>query len=320
MSEPPCPARRYAAIDIGTVTCRLLVADVDEGRQIREVFRDREIANLGVGVDSSGRLAEDAIERVGTTIDRFAEKIAELESEGTPISVRAVATSAARDASNSDELVARLAKAGISLEVIPGELEAALSFSGATSAFPGEKAVVVDVGGGSTEIIAGMAGGAPAISHSFQMGCRRVTERFFEEDPPGAALVERAAVWVAAQLVDYMENMFEEGYIPGRVIAVAGTATSIVSMRESMEVYDPNRVHGAVVTREDMDDLVEKLQDMPLADREKIVGLDPQRAPVILAGLIILQQLMDIAPASEFTVSECDILHGIVLDAARNAR
>ncbi len=320
MTEPPSCSGRYAAIDIGTVTCRLLVADVDAEGRIREVFRDRDIANLGVGVDSSGRLAADAVERVGETIDRFASEINELQVQGAPVRVRAIATSAARDASNSDELVARLSRAGIELEIVPGEVEAALSFAGATSAFPGEKAVVVDVGGGSTEIIAGMAGEAPSIAHSFQMGCRRVTERFFEEDPPGAALVERASVWIAAQLVDYMENMHEEGYIPGHLIAVAGTATSVVSMREKMEVYDANRVHGAVVTRSDLDDLVHELQDMSLADREKIVGLDPQRAPVILAGLVILQQIMDIAPASEFTVSECDILHGIIADMVKRQR
>ena len=307
---------RYAAIDIGTVTSRLFVADVDEAGAIENVARDIAITNLGTGVDASGRLAADSIERVGAKVDEFAATIAKLEEEGTPITTCAIATSAARDAANSDELVERLHQAGVELHIIPGEREAALSFSGATSAFPGEKAVVIDVGGGSTEIIAGMAGGALEHAHSFQIGCRRVTERFFTQDPPGAELVGKAAEWIADEMAEYLGMLIEGGYMAGRVIAVAGTATSIVSMREEMEVYDSTRVHGAVVTRADLDTLIAKLQDMPLADRQKIVGLNPQRAPVILAGIVILQQIMEVTGIDEFTVSESDILQGVVLATA----
>lgn len=318
MADNPCKAGRYAAIDIGTVTSRLFVADVDERGAIEGVARDTVITNLGTGVDASRRLAADAIERVGSTVDGFAGKIADLAVDGGSIAVKAVATSAARDASNSDELIERLRQAGVELDIIPGTREAALSFSGATSAFPGEKAVVIDVGGGSTEIIAGMAGAELEHAHSFQIGCRRVTERFFVQDPPGAGLVEQAASWIAAEMREYLEKLGEEGFFAGRVIAVAGTATSVVSMREEMEVYDSSRVHGATVTRGDLDGLIARLQDMPLADRQKIVGLNPQRAPVILAGLVILRQIMEVAAVEEFTVSESDILQGIVLATASN--
>lgn len=316
MANRPIRAGRYAAIDIGTVTSRLFVADVDEHGAIEGIARDIAITNLGTGVDASGRLAADAIERVGAKVDEFAAQIAQLENDGAAIDVSAVATSAARDASNSDELVARLRRAGVELNIIPGEREAALSFSGATSAFPGEKAVVIDVGGGSSEIIAGQAGAELEHAHSFQIGCRRVTERFFTQDPPGAELVEKAACWIADEMRDYLTVLGDEGFFAGRVIAVAGTATSIVSMREQMEVYDSSRVHGAVVTRRDLDELIEKLQDMPLADRQRIVGLNPQRAPVILAGIVILRQIMEVTGIDEFTVSESDILQGIVLAAA----
>jgi exopolyphosphatase/guanosine-5'-triphosphate,3'-diphosphate pyrophosphatase len=175
---------------------------------------------------------------------------------------------------------------------------------------------VIDVGGGSTEIIAGMAGGSLEHAHSFQIGCRRVTERFFTQDPPGAELVGKAAERIADEMTDYLGMLIEGGYMAGRVIAVAGTATSIVSMREEMEVYDSTRVHGTVVTRADLDALIAKLQDMPLADRQKIVGLNPQRAPVILAGIVILQQIMEVTGIDEFTVSESDILQGVVLATA----
>ena len=308
---------RYAAIDIGTVTCRLFVGDVDERGAIKNITRDIAITNLGTGVDASGRLAADAIERVGATVDTFAAKLADLQQSGPAIAVRAIATSAARDASNSDELVARLRKAGVELDIIPGEKEAKLSFSGATSAFPGENAVVIDVGGGSTEIIGGLAGQGPSRVRSFQVGCRRVTERFFKQDPPGAQLVGEAGAWVASELTDYLGELAEEGFLAGRVIAVAGTATSVVSMREKMAVYDSSRVHGAVVSRQDLEDLIATLQDMPLAQRERFVGLEPKRAPVIVAGLVILQQIMQVAGLSEFSVSESDILQGVVLDTAR---
>ena len=310
-------AGRYAAIDIGTVTCRLLVADVDERGGVTNVARDIAITNLGTGVDASGRLASDAIERVGATVDGFAATLERLQENGAPIVVRAIATSAARDASNSDELVTRLQQAGVKLDIIPGQQEAALSFSGATSAFPGEKAVVIDVGGGSTEIIGGAAGGAPECAHSFQIGCRRVTERFFTQDPPGASLVDDAAAWIASELSGYLAELRERGFLGGRIIAVAGTATSVVSMREEMEVYDSSRVHGAVVTRGDIDDLLKKLQFMTLEERRHIVGLDPQRAPVIVAGVVILQQIMEVGGLAELTISESDILQGVVLDIAR---
>lgn len=316
MTTPAYTPGRYAAIDIGTVTSRLFVADVDEKGVVAQVTRDIAITNLGTGVDASGRLAADSIERVGAKVDDFASKIAELERVGAPVSVRAIATSAARDASNSDELVERLRQAGVELNIIPGEREAALSFAGATSAFPGEKAVVIDVGGGSTEIIAGMAGGTLEHAHSFQIGCRRVTERFFSQDPVGPELVNEAAAWISDEMRDYLTMLVDGGYMAGRVIAVAGTATSVVSMREQMEVYDSSRVHGAVVTSSDLDALISKLQDMSLAERQRIVGLDPQRAPVILAGLVILRQIMEVAGIGEFTVSESDILQGVVLSAA----
>ena len=308
---------RYAAIDIGTVTCRLFVADVDEQGALTGIARDTVITNLGTGVDASGRLAADSIERVGATIDGFAQKIAKLEKEGKAITLHAIATSAARDASNSDELIERLRKAGVELDIIPGEREAALSFSGATSAFPGQKAVVVDVGGGSTEIIGGSAGQAPSCVKSFQVGCRRVTERFFTQDPPGEQLVDDAGRWIAGEFSEYVEKLRREGFLDGRIIAVAGTATSVVSMREEMAEYDSSRVHGAIVTCADLDNLIEKTQDMPLEERQRIVGLEPKRAPVIVAGLVILRQLMDVAGLDEFTVSEADILQGIVLDSAR---
>lgn len=307
---------QYAAIDIGTVTCRLLIAAVDRFGDIQELRRDYAICNLGVGVDKTGHLDPKAIDRVASTVECFAAKISDM-AQGGPISVRACATSASRDADNADDFKARLAEFGVFPEVIPGKEEAALSFAGATSAFPGEMACVADIGGGSTEIIAGLAGIAPARAHSFNVGCRRVTERFFSQDPPTADDLARASAWVAGEFAEYLTKLHEKGLLDGRLIAVAGTATSIVSMRENMEVYDSKRVHGATVTIDDVEALIDRIAPMPLAERQRIVGLDPGRAPVILAGLLIMRELMRDADIDCFTASERDILHGIILGMAK---
>lgn len=311
---------RYAAIDIGTVTARLLVADVAANGEIEELARETAICNLGVGVDKTGRLADEAIKRVGEVVERFTEVIAGLQpSEGAPIVVTANATSASRDAENSDDFVDVLARLGVELSVIPGEKEASLSFAGASSAFPGERVVVLDVGGGSSEIIAGQAGAGLAHAHSFNIGCRRVTERYFSDDPPSASQIQEAGAWIGDSMHDYLHMLKEDGFDSCRVIAVAGTATSVISMREQMEVYDSARVHGAVATRDDIDSLLTRLAGMTLEERKQVVGLDPGRAPVIVAGVVILQQIMDQLGVDEFTVSERDILHGIILDAAKCA-
>lgn len=308
---------RYAAIDIGTVTARLLVADIDEQGNIAELHRDHAICNLGVGVDKTRRLAEDAIARTGETVARFVKDIEELQpTEGPSICVIANATSASRDAENSADFVGILADLGIELQVIPGEKEAGLSFAGASSAFPGERVVVLDVGGGSTEIITGQAGQAPEHAHSFNIGCRRVTERFLAGDPPSRDELDAAAEWISDSMRGYIETLQNDGYRSCRYIAVAGTATSVISMRENMVVYDSSRVHGAVATRDDIDSLLARLSSITLEDRKQVVGLDPGRAPVIVAGVLILQQIMDVAGIDSFTTSERDILHGILLDAA----
>lgn len=310
-------AGRYAAIDIGTVTARLLVVDVAEDGQLDELWRDQAICNLGVGVDKTGYLEPAAIARVQEVVTRFVAKLKELApADGSGIVVTANATSASRDASNSGDFVAVLADLGIELQVIPGEKEAALSFSGASSAFPGERVIVLDVGGGSSEIIAGQAGGAPQHAHSFNIGCRRVTERFFHQDPPAPTELDEAGAWISESMREYLEGVLADGFAGCRVVAVAGTATSVVSMREEMEVYDSSRVHGAEVSRADIDGMLAKLAPLTLEERKRVVGLDPGRAPVIVAGVLILQQIMQTAGLDSFTVSERDILHGIVLDAA----
>lgn len=305
--------QRFAAIDIGTVTCRLLVAECD-GAVVRELAKEAIITNLGEDVDATGVLKPEAMERVFTTVRGFLDIINSFEG---PAQITAMATSASRDASNSADFVAGLAQMGISLSVIPGEKEAALSFMGASLDFAGEPIIVTDIGGGSTEIIAGVAGQEPIFAHSFNIGCRRITDRFLHADPLDAAEVEAGRQWVREQFVPYFQQMEQAGFTPTRVVSVAGTATSVVSMRDRMEVYNSALVHGAVVTKDELDLVFSELSGLTLEQRKQRVGLQPQRAGVINGGLIIQQEVLRAAQCDAFVASESDILQGIILTAAR---
>lgn len=310
---------RYAAIDIGTVTCRMLVVDVGESG-LHELTREYAITNLGEGVDATGELKPEAMERVVRAIDGF---LAVRDSLSTPdhpvIRTVAVATSAARDARNAADFAARLRERGIELSVIPGSREAALSFSGASIDFSGERLMVVDVGGGSTEVVMGTGGAEPLCAHSFNVGCRRVTEKFLASDPPAPEELVRVRAWIREQMASWFADQAKEAADLERVVAVAGTATTVVSIRDRMETYDSSRVHKARVSRQELLEVYERLAALPLSARKKVVGLDPKRAPVMVAGLLILLEVLDFAGIDAFTVSETDILHGITLAVSHEA-
>lgn len=310
---------RYAAIDIGTVTCRMLVVDVGESG-LHELTREYAITNLGEGVDATGELKPEAIGRVVRAIDGFLAVRDSLSTSDHPV-VRtvAVATSAARDARNAAEFAARLRERGIELSVIPGSREAALSFSGASIDFSGERLMVVDVGGGSTEVVMGTGGAEPLCAHSFNVGCRRVTEKFLASDPPAPEELARARAWIREQMASWFADQAKEAASLERVVAVAGTATTVVSIRNRMETYDSSRVHKARVSRQELLEVYERLAALPLLARKQVVGLDPKRAPVMVAGLLILLEVLDFAGIDAFTVSETDILHGITLAVSHEA-
>lgn len=302
----------YAAIDIGTVTCRLLVCKLERGIQ-QELVRECRIVNLGIGVSKTGILQEDAIERVVSCVKEYRELVRAIaQKEEVPsIPIGAVATSASRDARNAGELVSRLHEIGVDLLVIAGEVEADLSFRGASAEFPGERLVVVDVGGGSTEVIFGSAQEGVLFSHSFNIGCRRITEMFLASDPPRIEELANAREFITRELHSVLGIRFE-GFFPDRVVAVAGTATSVVSVDEAMEVYDSARVHKTVVSRETLLRVATMLAALPEEERKCVVGLEPKRAGVIVDGMLILECVLDVLGQDSFTVSESDILQGII--------
>lgn len=311
---------RYAAIDIGTVTCRMLVADVSADGKICELDREYLITNLGEGVDATGVLLDAAMDRVVDAVRSFQEVRKSFEDPALdPIRLTTMATSASRDASNAVVFEEKLAREGVKLAIIPGSEEAALSFRGVTSDFGDGCLMVVDIGGGSTEIVGGFGGSDPSFETSFNIGCRRVTEKFFHHDPPFPEELSAARAWIREEMAPFFEEIAQLPITIEILVAVAGTATSVVSMFEAMEVYDSRRVHHYVVSREVLDSVYRKLVSVPLEDRQKIVGLDPGRAPVIIAGMVILQEVLDLAGFHSFSVSESDILHGIILESAQQA-
>jgi exopolyphosphatase/guanosine-5'-triphosphate,3'-diphosphate pyrophosphatase len=309
---------RIAAIDIGTVTTRLLVGDVTDDH-IEEVFRSTDITHLGEGLTQTGRLSEGAMLRVAEVISRYAEKIAQLGA----VETAAVATSASRDAANGAEFLDMLASRGVAVRIISGDVEARLSFAGATSSLEGEGLLVVDVGGGSTELVFGSSSdsecdeAAIETARSIDVGSRRVTEMFLRADPPTQAQMDQAREWIASELKVYFDALRGK---PRRMVALAGAATTLSAIHMEMVEYDAQRVHGSVLSGSDLAEITEMLARLPLERRREVVGLHPDRAPVIVGGCLVLESVLALAGLGEFTVSEHDILYGILLDTYDDLR
>lgn len=302
--------RRLAAIDIGTVTTRLLVADVC-GNDVTEVARYSTITHLGDGWTGTGRLADASIERVATTVAEF---VAEARSLGA-VEVFGVATSASRDAENGPEFLDRLEAVGMRPEIITGAREATLSFTGATFDLGGEGTLVIDVGGGSTELVLGSrdADGAVDIeaARSIDVGSKRITELFLASDPPTHLELDAAAAFITDELRPYFDGLRSR---PRQMIAVAGTATSIAAIDMALEPYDSSRVHGYCLGGHAIADIREELGAMTLERRKRVPGLEPARAGVIVAGALILETALALASVDSTLVSEHDILYGMVLE------
>lgn len=309
---------RFCAIDIGTVTCRMLIADAylaaNNSVFVKDLDKQYEIVNLGEGVDATKRLSSNALSRTKQTLEKYIDVRESFNTQERPvINTMCVATSATRDAQNSHEFVNIMNDLGLELTIVSGSQEASLSFSGASSSFVGEKVVVIDVGGGSTEIVAGIGGDKIEFSHSFDIGSRRMTERFWDDYPCSKDQLAKARDW-AARIFAGIPSDIGEG---SRLIAVAGTATSVVTIDKQMREYDANIVNGAEVDANALANIENRLESFDLLHLEEVVGLDPRRAPVIVGGMIILQEAMKALHSNAFTASESDILEGIVMYNAK---
>lgn len=302
-------ADRAAVLDIGTNSTRLLVADVD-GSRVTEVERHSRVTRLGRGVDLSGQLSDEAIEAACAAIEDYVSIYREAEA-GT---VTAIATSAVRDASNGEAFIAELRERfALSARVLDGEEEARLTYLGATAGRPPTApTLVVDIGGGSTELIVG-AGEEIGFHVSLQLGVVRHTERHIASDPPTAAELEALADDVRAPIEAAAAGLAGPG--PSAGIAVAGTPTSLAAIELGLDPYDPRRVHGHTLTLPSIQRLLSRLASLPLTERREIPGLHPDRAPTIVAGVVILVETMRAFGLDRIEASEHDILYGAAIAA-----
>jgi exopolyphosphatase/guanosine-5'-triphosphate,3'-diphosphate pyrophosphatase len=300
---------RVAVVDIGTNSTRLLVADVRDGG-VEELDRRSVVTRLGEGVDATGRLADAAQARV---LERLAEYADSIERHGCGRRL-AVLTSAVRDAANGAAFADTVRERfGLDARTLSGDEEARLTYLGATAARDGgaEPLLVVDIGGGSTELVTG-ARGEMDFHVSTQAGVVRHTERFLREDPPAREDVEALARDVRAVFEDAVPGDVRERVTAA--VAVAGTATSVAAIDAEVEPYDPARVEGAVVPAYRLAEISATLAALPLEERRAVPGLHPDRAPTIVAGTILLAQVLEAFGLDRFEASERDILWGAAID------
>jgi exopolyphosphatase/guanosine-5'-triphosphate,3'-diphosphate pyrophosphatase len=296
--------RRFAAIDIGTNSVLLTVAE-QVGGTLRPILERAEITRLGEGTAASGQLSQDGIARTLAVLAEYAESARALGAERTAT----VATSAARDASNGAEFLEQARRTtGLELEIIAGSREAELSFQAAVADFgaPGRALLVVDIGGGSTEFAFG-TNGPPSFHASIDIGAVRLTERYVASDPPSA--------WERAAVRDSIDRALE--HLPpapagSELVALAGTATTLATLSLRLAAFDSARVHGAKLSRHQIHSLCERLWGMPLFERLALPGLQPGRADVIPVGAEILERIMGRFGFVTVTISDRGVRWGLL--------
>ena len=322
-----------AAIDIGTVTARLALAQVEDGRVIR-MAKYTEIVNLGEGVDTTKRLLPEAIHRCVGCVSSYVDHARKEGAEAVVCTL----TSAARDAENAPDLGMGLASLGLEPMIIPGEIEGALTFLGVSHDFENHRILVADSGGGSTELVVGTLAGQGAAQgagqqlggqqlegqqldinfvESVELGCRRLTERFnLSSDHPLAEDIDGAHKMAAQMMSEAIVRAQQRCAAPELLVGVGGTATSLIAIRDHLDPYDPAKVHLNHISIDEVSQIEGLLASKTLKEREDITGLQAKRAPVMLAGTILLAELMKNSGFKHLVVSESDLLFGLVITAA----
>ncbi|GAA4819417.1 Ppx/GppA phosphatase family protein [Actinomycetospora corticicola] len=319
---------RVAAIDCGTNSIRLLVADVtirEDGSQwLVDVHREMRVNRLGQGVDATHRIASESLARTKEALLAYGEMLRRTSTT----TVRLCATSATRDAENRDEFFTMVREIlGVDAEVITGEEEARLSFAGAVADLDPDEgpAVVADVGGGSTELVAGTwdaVAAEVAAAYSANVGCVRLTEKVLHDDPPSAAQVAEAEAFTRETLAPAFEAVDLADIQTW--VAVAGTATTIAAVAMGLRSYAPEKIHLARLGLDEVRETCLRLESMPRSERAALGPMHPGRVDVIGGGSIVVrvlaEELAERAGVTELVVSEHDILDGIARECARASR
>ncbi|THJ18245.1 MAG: Ppx/GppA family phosphatase [Nitrospira sp. CG24B] len=315
MSEPRQHRRRFAGIDIGTLTCRLLIADLAPGHPLTELRSERRILRLGEGVDQTKRLSSVAMDRVLACLQEWRNVIDGYQVEQSSV----VATSAVRDAVNRDEFLERVKReAGFDVEVISGEEEARRTLLGIRSGLPTgvTDILALDIGGGSTEFILDRPGGKPIVQ-SIDIGVVRLCERILHHDPPTAEELQQARAWVTRETKAAVAAMGD--YRQARFVGTAGTVTSLEAMAQKLPTYEPARIHNYVLRLETIRELERALLTRTKAERVGLLGLEKNREEVIAAGAIIIRPIMETLGQQSVLVSDLGLREGVLIDLERQA-
>lgn len=293
-------------IDIGTNSCRLFIAELEntsEGKKIkRELVKDVEIVKLGEGVNKTHNLNPEAIKRTLDCLKKYKEKASSYGVEN----IRAFATSAVRDAENREVFLQEVSKLGIKIECISGKTEAALNFLGNSLVFK-DRILVVDIGGGSTEFTLGKDKTIDFIQ-SINIGAVRATEKFFSDNDYSDEKIEKCRSWIRKNL-EILKTIKDRDF---KLIGVAGTATTQISVRDKMEIYDSSKVHMETLTLDELKENLSLFLSKNFEERKKIVGLEEKRADVIIAGTLILLTILEELKQDKIIISESDNLSGAI--------
>ena len=294
---------RVAAVDLGTNSTRLRVVDVDDGR-LDEIARRLTITRLGEGVDERRRLLPVPIARVRNCLSDYRQELEALGAERT----LCIATSSVRDADNGEAFLGEIEWSyGFTTRLLSGEEEAAMMIRGVTSGRPPlDGVLVVDIGGGSTELVLAKDGEV-AFSTSLDVGCVRITERFLASNPPSRPELAAGGAYVRSLLPELEASS---------AIGVAGTVTTLATLDLGDAEYDPARTHGHRIPLASVEEQLDRLAAMTTAERLAVPGIEPGRAPVIVAGIVVLREVMAAYGLGEIEVSERDVLHGAAFAAA----
>ena len=310
MTSPSRRTRRLAGIDIGTLTCRLLIADLLPGAPLKELRSDRRILRLGEGVDQTKRLDSAAMDRVIQCLREWREIVSSCRVDAST----AVATSAVRDASNRSDFLDRVRhETGFDVEVITGEEEARRTLLGIRSGLPTgvTDMLALDIGGGSTEFIFDRSGRDPVV-RSIDIGVVRLCERILRHDPPTDGEVRKAREWVARETGTAAGDM--DGCRTATFVGTAGTITSLAAMAQKLPSYEPARIHNYRLQLATIKELEEILLSRKKADRIGLPGLEKNREEVIVAGAIIIRTVMEQLGVSNVLVSDLGLREGVLID------
>lgn len=299
--------KKYAVIDIGSNSVRLLVASGNAGR-FTVLYKDLVYTRLGQNAMQEKKLMPEAIKRTVAGIDTLCKKA---KAHGAEV-IYAFATSAARDASNKDELVSAAREIGVDIDIISGREEAAIGYTGATSLAGSGSAGIIDIGGGSTEIITGN-GGVPGFIRSYQIGAVRCYDRFPSGAPSSRAILTRMRAYVKKQFAGMRAEINSIGQLPSLWIGIGGTATTFAAIDLEMRIYDGARLNGHVLTYRSLSRTVRKLAGMTTDERKFVPGVPSFNADIIVTAGSILMLIMEELDIDSITASDSDNLNGYLI-------